>query len=328
MFGRASELAILLSNGNVAWELQGDTSGAPSGRNRGEDVSGSPVVFMRARLRENLRYRRGRIDVTDDDVTTGDTYEVTVRNKTASFSPSSLSGTEAEHVETAVQGIAQAINNDRQNVRARTVDIDDDNLDDRVLIESNHSAFTVATVSDSTDYFITANGTKITFTSDSSATEVEIIDGLKAEINNSTEPIEAFADDTTGNGDVDTLWVKPVESDSIVFGNISANLTQWSTGKETDNPYYAIPSSSADQLSLDADATGAKAILFTYPLPGESSGDDTPEGWDQEALFQDIDYRGFRESVVVADASQAYLQLIPDDGTIREAHLGPTTVDS
>jgi len=327
MFGRASELAILLSNGNVAWELQTDTSGAPNGTNRGEDVSESPVVFMRARLRENLRFRRGRVDITDDDVTTGDTYEVAVRNTTASFSPASLSGTEAEHVQTAIRGLARAVNNDRQDVRARTIDTDDDNLDDRMLLESNYSAFTVSNVQNSTDYFVTANGTKITFTSDSSATEVEILDGLKSEINNSAEPIEAFTDDTTGNGDVDTLWVKPVESDSIVWGSISGNLTQESAGKETGNPYYAIPSSSADQLSLDADATGAKAILFTIPGPGESSGADTPTGWGEEQLYQDINYTGFKESEVIPDASRAYLQLIPDHGTIRSVHLGPTVID-
>lgn len=76
----------------------------------------------------------------------------------------------------------------------------------------------VQTVADTTLYRITINGTNIDFTSDGDATATEIIAGLKASVDGTSEPVTGI-----DNGD-DTLTITADDSDLTFVGDITANL--------------------------------------------------------------------------------------------------------
>lgn len=133
---------------------------------------------------------------------------------------------------------------------------------------------TVAQVYDSTEYTVTINGTAFTFTSDASATNLEIAAGLDALINAGAEPV-------TSTDNLDGTFTLVADVAGTAFGLshsvglITQDDTTTATGgdgivgdyddiKEEDNDFYGIivaESSSADIVLLAASVEADRKIL-------------------------------------------------------------------
>jgi len=316
-FDLATQLAIRQFAGNPEWKPLSNVDGAPVDLTAGVDLESAPAALLDVELRDNLRHRTGRVSVTDVQDSTN--YEVEVRTQTATAT-SAGSATE----DGIIQKITRAVNGLRTNVRARNVDTDGDNNFEESWIESNHSCITVSSVNNNYTYNLTIDGVLIEFDSDGSATEVEVINGIRDQIDQSSAPADAISEDTTGNGDVDTLFIAPVNAGTLEITDVDSDLTLEATGQETDNPFYGIASSSTGRLSLDSDATRATVLFFATFREGEKP-DQAPGGWRLVDKFDDVDYRGLtREQSLqmVSMYRRGYLQVIEESGSIRQANIG------
>lgn len=320
-FELATLLDTLLIGRNPQWRPQTEYKGAPERDTDGEDLRSAVTTHLRVQLRENLRFRTGRFTVSDIQNSTA--YEAVIRTSTASFT----SDSDATEVE-IVEGLVQEINALRLDVRARSIDQDGDGNVDEVRVESNHSCVTVASVNSSDTYFIVLNGERIEYDSDASATEAEIISGLETALDQATAvSVDAYSEDTTGSGDVDTLFFRPFQAGSLIVDDIGAtgsgDLTLEAQGYESDNPNYEVASGSTGRLDLDADAIELDLRWFSYPVQGDIS-DNQPPGWDLEDEWNQIDYRGFSESVITASKQRGYLEVDNrKQGTPRNVSIGP-----
>jgi hypothetical protein len=327
IFELANRLDVLLVGRNPQWRPQDDVSGAPDGITDGQDLADdAPVTYIKIDLRETLRWRTGRVTV--DLVQDATNYEVEVRSSTAVYG-SSGSADEPE----IVNGIVQEVNALRLDVRARSIDQDGDGNDDEVRIESNHSCLSVASVSNSDTYFVAINGVRIETSSDSTATEAEILDDLATAINQASVKADARPEDTTGNGDTDTLFIAPIDTGSLDIPDAGASgsgdLTIEARGLESDNPHYGIGPNSGGRLSLDADASKLDAVRwYQYAVEG-SLADNAPDSWAVDQEWGPISYRGFDKRVLTTAARRGYLEAVNTaEGSIRRALIGPAVEES
>lgn len=125
---------------------------------------------------------------------------------------------------------------------------------------------TVADVQDSTEYSVTINGTEFTFTSDASATNLEIAAGLDAAINAGTEPVTS-----TDNLDGTFTLVADVAGTAFGLTHSVGLLTQddttadagvaadYAAVKLADNDFYGIVLTANSTLEAVALAAAVEA---------------------------------------------------------------------
>lgn len=322
MFATATRLAVLLVGRNPKWTEQSDYSGAPSVADAGVFLEDAPVTKVDVRLRENLKFRTGRVSV--ETVADSETYNIEVRGDTAAFGSDS-DATEQE----IVNGLVDAVNALRQDVRARGVDEDGDGNLDTVYLESNRTAIFVDSVSAGEDYTVTVNGVDHTVTADGGAPSADgILTGLDSALDTSSAPVKSYAEDTDDDGNVDTIFIVPVEAGSLdvsVSATGAGSLTIAAQGQESDNPHYGLPGSTGSaELSLDADAVQVDARYYTT-YKGDS---EVPGGWRLVAEYTSIGYRGLDEAVATAGKERGYIEIAnSNEGTPREVSQGPATLE-
>lgn len=321
MFGTATRLAVLLAGRNPKWSEQDSFGGAPSVDDAGIFLENAPLCWIDVQLRENLKYRRGRITVTT--VADSETYNVEVRQSTASYN----SDGDATEVE-VVEGIVQEVNALRLDVHARAIDEDSDNDPDTVYLESNNTAIHIDTLAASETYSVTVNGYTASQASDGTPSDEEVLDPIVSDLNASAAPVRAYGEDTTGDGNTDTIFLEPVEAESLevaVSATGSGSIVIDAAGKEGDNPHYGLPGSTGSaELALDADAVEVD-LLFFVTHRGDAS---VPEGWRLEDSISSVGYRGTVQPQQAAGRERGYVQIINrDEGTVRSVSIGPATLE-
>jgi hypothetical protein len=128
---------------------------------------------------------------------------------------------------------------------------------------------TVATVADSTLYTVTINGTAFTFTSDGTATNLEIALGLVTAINLGAEPVTA-TDNVDGTFDL-VADVAGVFYTCTVDSNLAVNFT--ATGTVADNiaaiqqendDWYALVLTDRTQANVEAAAAYIETVTKIF----------------------------------------------------------------
>jgi len=164
---------------------------------------------------------------------------------------------------------------------------------------SDTSVVTVAVVANTTKYSITINGTKFEFTSDGTATAIEIAAGLKIAVDAGSEPV-TFTDNTDGTYDIDptvagTDYSLKADSRQTIAYNTSDTIpNDLAAIQQADNDWYAVMYTLRTQADVEAVASWTEGEKKLF---GTASADvniiDTTDSADSTtiaAIFKSLNY--------------------------------------
>lgn len=319
-FQQATNLAVQAWLTDPHWEDQEeDPSGAPVGDTYGETLENKAVTIFDLRLRESLRYRKGRVTIPDN-AQDNTTYEIDVRGLRASYT-SSGSADKPE----ILNGLARGVNGLKLDVRAYTTDTDNDNNADTLILKSNHTSLSVSATSNGTTHSVTIEGVTVEYQAGSGDSVGDVMDELIDLINGSSDMpfAKAFKQDTDDDGVTEMFFVLPVDYGSLTVS--ATNATVHMLGRESDNPSVDV-SDSTPALGLDLDAASLDTVRF-YGLmtKGEST---VPGGWRLVEEYTNVDYRGFQKTLKVGPFKRGYIEVVHGgSGTLRSTKIGYSTAD-